>query len=297
MATELWAGKSIVKWSSEIHAAWNGVKESIFRVGDILVGARKQLDRAGFDELLTRLPFEKRTAQRLIAIASDKRLRRASVMKQLPSCWSTLYEIRGLNDAQLTKGIESKVINPQITRSEVHLLRTKGTRKSTRSQTGQRKRVFSITVDRDFDDDIKLASLVAAGDEVLKFLASQIDIPGLGIDFHGNESQIENASRKAALASVRNQLNVLKDVQRYVKQLAKVKRLQDKKSRRASSTGLSYHSEEVRQVSLDESALDSALNDLGSDMTVSDFTKNPDLLKELLAKAGKEKSPYDKFKY
>ena len=74
---------------SKIEASWRKTLESIFAVGDLINEAREKLSRPEFVELKNRLSFGVRTAERLAAIASDKRLRQAKLQKMLPACWTT----------------------------------------------------------------------------------------------------------------------------------------------------------------------------------------------------------------
>lgn len=103
--TEQWAGK--------ITQAWRETVDGIFRVGDLLIAAKAD-PTCRFDEL--DLPFELRTAQRLIVIAKDQRLRAATHVS-LPASWGTLYELTRLDDQQLDDHADE--ITPDLERGTV----------------------------------------------------------------------------------------------------------------------------------------------------------------------------------
>jgi hypothetical protein len=87
--------KSDAAWAREISNAWNESIAAIFKVGDMLRAAKKEL-RGRFEEMVrTQLPFRERTAQCLMKIAGDKRLREKRTVVRLPPHWRTLAEISG----------------------------------------------------------------------------------------------------------------------------------------------------------------------------------------------------------
>src|SRR5688572_26665444 len=64
------------------------------------------------------LPFGARTAQRLMAIARDDRLAKATHVS-LPASWGTLYELSRLDDATLAIALKSGSINPEMKPKDV----------------------------------------------------------------------------------------------------------------------------------------------------------------------------------
>jgi hypothetical protein len=69
------------------------------------------------------LPFGKRTAQMLMAVANDPRLTTAKHASRLPPHWYTLYELRQLSDAQFEAAIANGLINPEMERDDARSLR------------------------------------------------------------------------------------------------------------------------------------------------------------------------------
>ena len=68
------------------------------------------------------LPFGERTAQRLMVIAQDKRLRKATHVSLLPSSWGTLHAISQLTDAELEAAIANGIIHPEAQRKDIEAI-------------------------------------------------------------------------------------------------------------------------------------------------------------------------------
>lgn len=114
----------IEKWVIRISDAWREQVPSIFETGNLLEAAKAEL-RHGEWLLLVKekLPFDKGTAQRLIAISNNDNLRNAAHGPHLPASWRTLYELTKLTDEQFDQGVKSGVINPKMERKDVNALR------------------------------------------------------------------------------------------------------------------------------------------------------------------------------
>jgi hypothetical protein len=69
------------------------------------------------------LPFSERTAQMLMAIAADQRLRKANHGSFLPPSWRTLYEISCLNDEDFALGIADGIIKADMERNDLSQIR------------------------------------------------------------------------------------------------------------------------------------------------------------------------------
>lgn len=111
-------------WVGEISTAWSSVLKGIFTTGDLLVAAKASLAHGAFEAMVrSQLPFNERTAQRLMAIAADNRLRKASRASLLPRSWTTLYELSRLDDATLERALSDGTVSPKLTREEAEGLR------------------------------------------------------------------------------------------------------------------------------------------------------------------------------
>ena len=98
--------------------------ESIFETGNLLEAAKDELrETVGYGEwrkmVRNELPFTKRTADRLIVIATNDNLRDETHGSHLPAHWRTLDELTKLTDEQFAKGIQSGAINPNMQRKAV----------------------------------------------------------------------------------------------------------------------------------------------------------------------------------
>jgi len=108
------------RWARQISAAWRASIEAIFECGRLLIAAKDALDHGKFTKMVERdLPFGKRTAQRLMAIARDTRLTNPTHASLLPQSWMTLYELTRLSDDYFATAIADGLIQPDMHRSDI----------------------------------------------------------------------------------------------------------------------------------------------------------------------------------
>ena len=114
------AVKTCAQWAAEIRAAHKQSIEGILKMGRTLIAAKKALDKHGaFEKMIENdLPFDASTAQRLMKIARDPRLRKAAHGQLLPGSWRTLYELTKLSDETFERAVSSGAINPAMTREQ-----------------------------------------------------------------------------------------------------------------------------------------------------------------------------------
>jgi hypothetical protein len=60
------------------------------------------------------LPFAARTAQRLMKIAADPKIRKAAHGSLLPDSWRTVYELSKLPSAEFTQAAQAGSIHSKI---------------------------------------------------------------------------------------------------------------------------------------------------------------------------------------
>lgn len=107
-----------------IVATWRETLEGIFKTGDLLLQAKAIVPEGQWLSFVREyLPFKGATARRLMAIASDGRLRQESHATHLPICWYTLWELTDLSDEQFERGLQAGTINPSMLRADVELLK------------------------------------------------------------------------------------------------------------------------------------------------------------------------------
>jgi len=107
----------IFEISGIIHQSWQKVVEGILEVSIILCYAKEKLNDSQYSRLLEKLPFGKRTAERLVAIGNDSRI--ATHASLVPASWTTLYELSRLDNAQFQKGLDNGIICKDMIRSDV----------------------------------------------------------------------------------------------------------------------------------------------------------------------------------
>jgi hypothetical protein len=106
-------------WASKITAAWQKSVAAIFEAGDLLIAAKDELAHGEFERMIMHeLPFSPRTAQSLMAIARDERLRKAHHGALLPPSWRTLDELTRVSDEQFSQGLSRGIISSNMRRSD-----------------------------------------------------------------------------------------------------------------------------------------------------------------------------------
>lgn len=74
-------------WALLIREAWQKSVSGIIETGSLIIKAKAALPHGGFEKMVAeRLPFSTQTAQRLMRIAGDARLKAAHV-RLLPPSW------------------------------------------------------------------------------------------------------------------------------------------------------------------------------------------------------------------
>jgi hypothetical protein len=116
--------KTRKQWAAEIIAAHKQSVEGILKMGRSLIAAKKALIAGTFLSMIEHdLPFDASTAQRLMKIANDPRIRKAAQRAVLPGMWGTLYELTKLPDAEFKRAVSSGAINPRMTRDDAKTLK------------------------------------------------------------------------------------------------------------------------------------------------------------------------------
>lgn len=111
-------------WALRINAAWRRSLESVLETGRLLIDAKARLRHGQWETMIaTQLDFSPSTVQRLMIIARDDRLSNPAHGQLLPRSYRTLYELTKLSDAEFTRGITEKIINPDMDRVDVEIIR------------------------------------------------------------------------------------------------------------------------------------------------------------------------------
>jgi hypothetical protein len=137
-------------WARKIRAAWHKSVAAIFEVGDLLVAAKKKLPHGQFEKMVqTRLRWDKRTAERLMVVARDKRLRaKATHGSPLPASWRTLYELTRLGDKQIERAFANGAINPEMRRRDAEAIGAQSLQEIAATSSGMRVNVATALAPR-----------------------------------------------------------------------------------------------------------------------------------------------------
>ena len=118
-------------WAPRINAEWRKSVDGILNVGRQLIAAKESCEHGeflrlfkGHDNAVSEpVPFGERSAEMLIAIASNKVLSNPNHGSDIPASWRSLYELTKLDDEQIVAGIKAGEITPDMTRAEASALR------------------------------------------------------------------------------------------------------------------------------------------------------------------------------
>ena len=106
-----------------ICAAWQKGVESILETGQRISVAQKDVGDGKFEgEILPKLPFARRTAYALKAIASNTVLSDVHHGAHLPPHWRTLDELTRVPQSRLLAAIRAGEVHPGIERKDVKAL-------------------------------------------------------------------------------------------------------------------------------------------------------------------------------
>jgi N6-adenosine-specific RNA methylase IME4 len=111
------------KWADRIARAWLISLGAIIETGRLLVEAKEGPDRLRHGEFIAMvnadLPFGRRTASMLMAVARDPRITNGNHGSHLPISWRTLYELTKLSDDDFNAKLIDGTINPEMERKDV----------------------------------------------------------------------------------------------------------------------------------------------------------------------------------
>jgi N6-adenosine-specific RNA methylase IME4 len=108
------------EWAKRIRACWQQSLHSILETGRLLQQAKLALEHGDWTAMVEcELPFDIRTAQRLMAIAADPRLTNAAHAPLLPPHWMTLYELHRLDDETFQAHLADGTIHADMERRNI----------------------------------------------------------------------------------------------------------------------------------------------------------------------------------
>lgn len=123
--------KDSTYYAAAINAEWRKSVQSILEVGQLLIQAKRLCEHGEFlrmfkgsnEAVSNPVPFGERSAEMLMAVASNSVISNPKFVSYLPQSWGTLYELTKLDDEQIVAGIKSGEITPDMTKAEASALR------------------------------------------------------------------------------------------------------------------------------------------------------------------------------
>jgi hypothetical protein len=113
-------GKSRRQFAEEISRAWQKGVGSIIETGQLVAQAKNDLQHGEFIVMIeSDLPFGRRTAHQLMAIADNPVISNGKHVSHLPASWGTLYQLTRLPEQILEEKIADGTINPGMERKDV----------------------------------------------------------------------------------------------------------------------------------------------------------------------------------
>jgi DUF3102 family protein len=147
-----------------ISTRWKAHNSVDFEVGDMLLRAKETLPHGQFLGMTrTALPFTARTAQRLMTIAKDQRLRNATRVSYLPTSQNARYAMTKLKDEELENLFATGKINPKLTRHELQ----EAVRPKAGPSFKPRRMVPKMTIDQAIDFLIAYCEDLDPGERML----------------------------------------------------------------------------------------------------------------------------------
>src|SRR5215470_12014554 len=113
--------RTVDEFHADISAEWRNSVQAIINVGRLLNQAKDSLTTNELNTLHNNLPFSPGTISKLKKIAADQNI--ISHVKNLPSSYGTLYELTHLSKDQFDRGLNEKIISPEMERRHVTAFR------------------------------------------------------------------------------------------------------------------------------------------------------------------------------
>jgi hypothetical protein len=124
-----------------IRSAYTDSIAAVFEMGDLLCSAKQELVAADFNDMIdTKLPFGRRTAERLMKIAAHSGLADDATHVSLPPAWGTLHVLTVLKPGIIAKEISAGGIHAEMERKEAQALVDKYNKKKRKRRSPVRKR-------------------------------------------------------------------------------------------------------------------------------------------------------------
>jgi len=110
----------VIKWSDRINAEWNKSRDGFFGAGQALLDAKVDCSHGEWLVLVDiSLPFGKRTAQALMAIAGNPMLTNTHNYALLPNSWNACHDLGRLSEDEFQTAVDAGVVQPDAPYSKI----------------------------------------------------------------------------------------------------------------------------------------------------------------------------------
>ena len=110
---------SVALYTTNIGESWRRGLAAMMEVGRLCAEASERLTSLQKQELIRHLPFGPTAFSKFVQIGKDIRLGKPDIQQLLSPHYTTTYCVSQLSDQELEHAIAAKVINPEMTRSDL----------------------------------------------------------------------------------------------------------------------------------------------------------------------------------
>ena len=160
MSTKKLPTKTVASWAEAINAEWRKTAAGFIRTGQLLLEAKRSLRAGDWKKLLEELDVDERKVQKLVRVAKNPIISKASNLTLLPPSLSTLDTLGQLDQTHLTKFIKKGDIHANMDNDDakelVEMTKPKPAKEEAKPAKVERSRVADdaeVVEEEEEDDD------------------------------------------------------------------------------------------------------------------------------------------------
>lgn len=211
---------AVIEIAERINKNMDSVVSSIMQIGNDLLKAKDAFEHGEMDLLYAQLSFDKRSAQKYMAIAKSNRLSGTIEQKALPNSVSALYAIAKMKQDDYNAAIEAEVISSTTTANDIQAFK----KRNDPAPVEYQEKTRAITLYIDLEDTDRFEDLDALRELLVGY-------EGIRVEDHHVE---EKFGRKFEAAAK-------KDLAEEQKEAGKISRdLISKERKKAKAKGMKF---------------------------------------------------------